>query len=99
MPLKSCRAVVIVGLAGFASIALGEGDVPFVPTPPETVRAMLEAADVGADDFVIDLGSGDGRIVIAAARDFGARAMGVDLDPSLIEQSRKNAARARVTDR
>jgi len=54
-------------------------DVPYVPTPANVVEAMLEIAKVGPNDFVIDLGSGDGRIVIAAARQRGARGFGVEI--------------------
>jgi hypothetical protein len=60
---------------------------------------MLELAKVGKDDFVIDLGSGDGRIAIAAAKDFGARSLGVDLDPQRIVEANENASKANVTDR
>jgi hypothetical protein len=60
---------------------------------------MLELAKVGKDDFVIDLGSGDGRIAIAAAKDFGARSLGVDLDPQRISEANENATKAGVTDR
>jgi len=61
--------------------------VPFVPTPLDVVQRMLEIAKVGPDDLVYDLGSGDGRIVIMAAQKFGARAVGVELDPDLFKQS------------
>jgi cyclopropane fatty-acyl-phospholipid synthase-like methyltransferase len=61
--------------------------VPYVPTPLEVVQRMLEIAKVGPDDLVYDLGSGDGRIVIMAAQKFGARAVGVELDPDLYKQS------------
>jgi SAM-dependent methyltransferase len=74
-------------------------DVPYVPTPPGVVKRMLELAKVGKDDFVIDLGSGDGRIAIAAARDFGARSLGVDIDPQRIQEANENASKAGVTDR
>ena len=74
-------------------------DVPFVPTPQVTVDEMLRLANVGPKDFVLDLGSGDGRIVIAAARKFGARALGVDLDYHLIIQSEESARQAGVEDR
>lgn len=73
-------------------------DVHFVPTPHETVRAMLDVARVGPDDFVYDLGSGDGRIAIAAAKR-GARAVGIDIDPKRIEEARANAVREQVADR
>src|SRR5438094_1103617 len=56
-------------------------EVPYVPTPEPIVRTMLEVADVGADDIVYDLGCGDGRIVIRAAEKYGARGVGVDIDP------------------
>jgi hypothetical protein len=74
-------------------------DVPYVPTPPVVVEEMLRLAEVTADDFVIDLGSGDGRVVIAAVKKFGARGIGVDLDPDRIEESEYNASVAGVTDR
>ena len=74
-------------------------DVPFVPTPQVVVDEMLRLANVGAGDFVIDLGSGDGRIAITAARKFGARALGVDLDSHLIVQSEESARQAAVEDR
>lgn len=74
-------------------------DVPFVPTPQVTVDEMLRLAGVGPADFVIDLGSGDGRIVVTAAAKFGARGMGVDLDPELIEKSEARAIEARVAER
>ena len=74
-------------------------EVPDVRTPPEVVVEILRLAGVGPDDVVYDLGSGDGRIVIAAARDFGARGVGIELDPDLVAESRKNAVRARVAER
>ncbi|MCX8099294.1 MAG: class I SAM-dependent methyltransferase [Casimicrobiaceae bacterium] len=78
--------------------ASGE-EVPFVPTPERVVRRMLQLAEVTERDVVWDLGSGDGRIVIAAARDFGARAVGYEIDRSLVELSRRNARRAGVAQR
>lgn len=66
-------------------------DVPYVPTPEPVVDAMLSIAEVGPADTLIDLGSGDGRIPIAAAR-LGARASGVEIDPALAERARRNAA-------
>lgn len=74
-------------------------DIHFVPTPEEVVDAMLDLARVTPNDVVYDLGSGDGRIVIAAARRFGARGVGIDLDPRLVAEARENAARAGVADR
>lgn len=72
---------------------------PFVPTPPDVVDRMLTLARVGPDDVVYDLGCGDGRIVIAAAQKFGARGVGVDIDPRLIVQAEANAKAAGVQNR
>jgi ribosomal protein L11 methylase PrmA len=74
-------------------------DVIFVPTPEEVVEAMLNVAKVTKDDVVYDLGCGDGRIVIAAAQKFGARGVGIDIDPQRIEEANANAKKAGVTDR
>ena len=74
-------------------------DIHFVPTPDEVVEAMLRLADVGANDVVYDLGSGDGRIPITAARRFGARGVGIELDPELVAQATRSAREAGVADR
>ncbi len=74
-------------------------DVPFVVTPDHVTLAMLELAQVGSQDFVLDLGSGDGRIVINAARRYGARGLGVEIVPELVQRSRANAAKAGVAER
>jgi precorrin-6B methylase 2 len=75
-------------------------EVPFVPTPEEAVTSMLKLAEVKPGDTVIDLGSGDGRIVISAVRDHGAtRAVGVDINPERITEANENARRAGVTDK
>lgn len=76
-----------------------EPDVIFVPTPQEVVDGMLKLARVGPKDVVYDLGCGDGRTVITAAKKFGARAVGVDIDPERISESRANAKEAGVTER
>ncbi|SDB35700.1 Ribosomal protein L11 methyltransferase (PrmA) [Desulfonatronum thiosulfatophilum] len=77
-----------------------ELDVGYVPTPHEVVQRMLEMAGVHDDDFVVDLGSGDGRIVVAAIRDFDARlALGIDLDPQRVAEGRESARRDGVEDR
>ncbi len=90
-------------LAGLALVASGvfaqDIEVPFVVTPDNVTREMLKLADVKASDFVIDLGSGDGRIVIVAAKQFGARGLGVEIVPELVEQSRANAKKAGVAER
>ncbi len=74
-------------------------DVPYEPSSEEVVGAMLEIAKVGTNDLVYDLGCGDGRIVIAAAKKAGARGVGVDLDPERIKESIENARKANVTER
>lgn len=70
---------------------------PFVPTPQDVVNRMLELASVTSADLIYDLGSGDGRIVITAAERFGARGVGIDIDPQRIAESNANAERAGVT--
>ncbi len=74
-------------------------EVPYVATPQVTVDEMLRLAGVGPEDFVIDLGSGDGRIVVTAVKKFGARGLGVDIDWRLVSQAEENARQAGVTDR
>jgi hypothetical protein len=92
-------SAVLAALAFVPALAQVVPDVPFVPTPQVVVDEMLRAARVGPDDFVIDLGSGDGRIAITAAKKFGARAMGVELDEHLIYQSEESARQSAVEDR
>jgi ubiquinone/menaquinone biosynthesis C-methylase UbiE len=74
-------------------------DVLYVPTPQNVVEAMLDVAHVQPTDVVYDLGSGDGRIVITAAKKYGARGVGIDIDPDLVKQATANAAAAGVSDR
>jgi hypothetical protein len=93
--LATCAALFAAG----ARAQQGAGDVVYVPTPQEVVEKMLEIAKVGPQDFVIDLGSGDGRIVITAAKKFGARGFGVDLDRYLLKLANDNARREGVADR
>jgi SAM-dependent methyltransferase len=78
--------------------AWDDGTVPYVQTPMEIVERMMRMAEVGKGDYLIDLGSGDGRIVIEAAKR-GARGLGVDLDPSLVKFATESAAKAGVADR
>ena len=88
----------IVNTAAAQAWAWDDGTVPFVVTPEEIVERMLRMAEVKAGDTLVDLGSGDGRIVIAAARR-GAQAYGVDLDPELVKLATENARRAGVAER
>jgi len=72
---------------------------PYVPTPPVVVEAMLKLANVGPKDYVIDLGSGDGRIVLQAATQYKAGGLGVDIDPELVERANASARKLGVADR
>ncbi len=100
---NGCRATAIV--AGFAMLAACPvraqdfGDTPYVQTPQNVVDRMLQVAKVGPADYVIDLGSGDGRMVITAAQKYGARGFGIDLDRRLVELANRRAASAGVADR
>jgi len=76
-----------------------KSDVPYVPTPTAVVNRMLKMAEISEDDVVYDLGSGDGRIVIRAAQKYGARGVGIEIDPELVRKARRNAREAGVSDR
>lgn len=100
------RAAVLLTLLALAAASVAApamaqdfGDTPYVQTPQNIVDRMLEVAHVGPGDYVIDLGSGDGRMVITAAKRYGARGFGVDLDRRLVELANRSAARAGVADR
>jgi len=83
----------------YKPLVIQEGkDVPWVPTPEKLVDKMLDMAEVSEDDFLVDLGSGDGRLVIAAARR-GARALGIEFNPDLVEFAKKKAEEAGVSDK
>ena len=83
-------------LAGGLALAQGGEEVPFITSPDNVTQEMLRIARVAPGDHVIDLGSGDGRIVILAARRFGATGLGVDIDPALVRRSLENARDAGV---
>ncbi len=72
------------------------GEVPFIPTPIEVVDRMLELAEVKKGDMIYDLGSGDGRIIIRAAKKYDARGVGVEIDPDLVRRSQNNAWQEKV---
>ena len=99
--LHSLAIVAALGmtLAAQAQTASRTPDVGFVPTPKDVVAGMLRLANVKRGDVVYDLGSGDGRIVIAAAKRYGARGIGIDIDPERIEEASRNARAAKVADR
>jgi SAM-dependent methyltransferase len=106
-------AALTLSLAGCAAVQAPSGgadptgtaaqlrkpDVRYAPSPHKVVRAMLELAEVKPGDVVYDLGSGDGRIAISAARDFGVRAVGIEIDGKLIALANENARQAGVADR
>lgn len=88
------------GTAGAAApVAAPDIPTPYLPSTTVAVDEMLRLAGVGPGDLVVDLGSGDGRLVIAAARDFGARGLGIELDPDLVRKSREYAQQAGVAER
>jgi len=106
LPLRlRAHALAAVDLALALALALtcgaarAQDEVPFVTTPDTVTQALLELAGVGPKDYLIDLGSGDGRIVITAAARFGARGLGVELDPALVALSRDRARAAGVEQR
>ena len=88
----------VLALAG-PSARAAQPSVPYVPTPQVVVDRMLEMGKVGTGDYLIDLGSGDGRIVVTAAKKFGTRGFGVDLDPRRIAEANANAKAAGVMDK
>lgn len=102
MAVRSSALVVLTGCilalcaAGASISALPQSLAPYVPTPQPVVEKMLELAQVTSNDVVYDLGCGDGRIVITAAKKYGAHAVGVDIDPERIRESVANAKAAGV---
>ena len=103
LTLAGCTAAPLPGgdqtQQASAGVRLRKPDVRYEPSPHSVVRAMLKLAEVGPSDVLYDLGSGDGRIPIAAAREFGARAVGIDIDPKLVARARRNAEQAGVSGR
>lgn len=97
--LNFCKAAAILLVAAGTALAQDFGDTPYVQTPMNVVERMLQMARVTSRDYVIDLGSGDGRMVITAAKKYGARGFGVDLDRRLVEQANRTAAKAGLADR
>src|SRR3979490_2612852 len=91
-----------IAVAALVSIARAQGpepvyiNTPYVPSPDKVVSAMLKLAGVSKDDTVYDLGCGDGRIVISAAKEYGAHGVGIDNDPERIQEARDNARKAGV---
>jgi SAM-dependent methyltransferase len=109
MPEAFARRTLLAAIAAALAIAVLPAlaqqpaaptpDIHYVPTSGGVTNAMLKLANVTPLDVVYDLGSGDGRIVIAAAKNYGARGVGVELDPQLIKTATKNAVKAGVADK
>jgi cyclopropane fatty-acyl-phospholipid synthase-like methyltransferase len=89
--------VVVVFMAMGNQIGLAQETIPFVPSPMHVVHKMIELAEIKSGDILYDMGSGDGRIVIEAAKKFGVRGVGIDLNPELVAQARENAAKEGVS--
>lgn len=95
----------VIVLIGAILLAVGANslvvaqDVVYVPTRKAVVDAMLKLADVKESDIVYDLGCGDGRIVITAAKEYGAKSKGIDIDPERIQEAKENATKAKVNDK
>jgi SAM-dependent methyltransferase len=102
---KSVRFCLVAAVLSVTAVAAQnapprrEPDVPYVPTTEEAVQAMLKLGEVKSTDVVYDLGCGDGRIVIAAAKSFGARGVGIDINPVRIGEAKENAKKAGVEDK
>jgi SAM-dependent methyltransferase len=94
-----CLSLATLGLWGSAAAQSRTPDVEYVPTPHQVVAEMLRVTGVTKDDVVYDLGCGDGRLVITAAKEHGARGVGIDIDPQRIKESRENARQSGVSKR
>ena len=80
-------------IASMARMSSAQDTIPFVPSPMHVVHKMLEVAEIKSGDILYDMGSGDGRVVIEAAKKYGIRGVGVDLNPDLVAKARENAWR------
>jgi cyclopropane fatty-acyl-phospholipid synthase-like methyltransferase len=96
--VRNCAALTLIFLViGCGSVAVWtDGEVPFVRSTPEVIDRMLEVARVRPDDVVYDIGSGDGAIIIRAAKKYGTRGVGIEIDPDLVAKARRNAVREKV---
>jgi cyclopropane fatty-acyl-phospholipid synthase-like methyltransferase len=96
--VKGCTRILLIGaLTVAACTAAGAQDtIPFVPSPMHVVQKMLEVAEIKGGDILYDMGSGDGRVVIEAAKKYGIRGVGVDLNPDLVAKARENAVKEGV---
>lgn len=97
-PIGLCSLFFLI-LLSTSAVQQKKPEVPYVATPNVVVTEMLKMADVGKDDVLYDLGCGDGRIVIMAAKNLGCRGVGIDIDPQRIKESQENAIKEGVSDR
>ncbi|QNL52315.1 methyltransferase domain-containing protein [Olivibacter sp. SDN3] len=100
--MKTVKNLLVALFVGACTVAYAQEpqlDVPYVPTNQQTVEKMLELANIKPDDVVYDLGCGDGRIIVTAAKKFGVTGVGVDLNPQRIREANENAEKAGVTDK
>ena len=95
----ACTRRLLIGalMMVVCSAAGAEDTIPFVPSPMHVVQKMLEVAEIKNGDILYDMGSGDGRVVIEAAKKYGIRGVGVDLNPELVAKARENAAKEGVS--
>ena len=89
--------VLVVWVAFGHSVGAAQDSIPFVPSPMHVVNKMIEVAQIKKGDILYDMGSGDGRIVIEAAKKYGIRGVGIDLNPELVAQARENAVNEGVS--
>jgi SAM-dependent methyltransferase len=95
--LANWLVLVLLLAIGCSPVAVWtDGEVPFVPTPPEVVDRMLEMAQVKSGDVIYDLGSGDGRIIIRAAKRYGVKGVGIEIDAELVQKAKDNAFKENV---
>jgi SAM-dependent methyltransferase len=93
---SACSTFSLLLLSASLAAQSVQPEVPYVPTTDEAVQAMLKLADVKKTDVVYDLGCGDGRIVVAAAKKYGARGVGIDINPQRVQEAKDNAKNAGV---
>jgi tRNA G37 N-methylase Trm5 len=91
--VKRCTTFLVVFffVVSLSSAGVAQETIPFVPSPPHVVEKMIEVAEIKKGDILYDMGSGDGRIVIEAAKKYGIRGVGIDLNPELVAKARENA--------
>ena len=88
--------IVLIGNGCYPVAVWTDGEVPYVPTPPKVVDRMLEIAQVKSGDVIYDLGSGDGRIIIQAAKRYGVKGVGIEIDADLVQKAKDNAFKEKV---